>query len=887
MRGAGRWSEALLLGVALGAIGACGSTPLDADADAGADASADAGGIDGPDVGTAADTQVVGDTASSAGLGDAAVADVGDTAVAGPEVEQASADAADGTGVDAGDDGATEALPPPPECTYEADPGAVTIQRLNRAEYDNTILDLLLDDSAPAREFPPDDHGYGFDHISDVLTVSPLLFEKHERAVSRLVETLLARETKKTTVFEEEAEDLGGTAGAASGLFWNLWSNGTVTATFDVVEAGVYLASSRVSADQAGPELAAFTLAVDGVDVQTFATAASGGSVATYGIAVALAPGAHLVSVSFINDYWEEGVSDRNLKVDSIRLEGPYEPGATTLHVEAEAEPTLLGTAPFGPDAPYQLEVDVPIAGTWRLFVRGATGDATAQAPVDVAVDGEVAGTLTVGTLGGSASEDELALALPEGPVTISLSTAGTPILLDFLRLFGPADIGQPPPSEAFAAVVTCEPTVEGTPCVEAIVTDFARRAWRRQATADEIAGLLGMAQLALDEGDDAMVGLELALRATLLSPHFVFRPQVDLELDAIEPRPLTSYELATRLSFALWSRPPDDELGALADSGLLQDDGLLEEQIRRMIDDPRSGALIDNFAGQWLQLRALDDVFRDAETFPDFDEDLAAAMRLETELVFEELLHGDASFLDLLDADFTYVNADLGEFYGLPTFGGEAFKRVSTVGTKRRGVLTHGSVLTVTSHTFRTSPVKRGKWVLGQLLCQEPPPPPPGVEGLMEEQMDTEEPKSIRELMEQHLTDPTCAACHQAMDPIGFALENFDAIGDWRSEDNGFEIDATGVLPDGSAFDGALELAAVLRDNPATARCIVTRLFIYLVGRAEGQGDRCEVDEITANWAAEGYPLRELIVRLLMSDSFRLRTPPGAVAGTDEEVSP
>ncbi len=263
--------------------------------------------------------------------------------------EDASEGAADAQGADTAGDAA--GADPQQGCTYTPDPGAVTIQRLNRAEYDNTVLDLLLDASAPARDFPPDDHGYGFDHISDVLTVSPLLFEKHERAVGRLVETLLTREVKGTTVFEAEAEDLGGSVGAVAGLFWNLWANGTVTAEFEVAEGGIWLASARVSGQQAGPELVALELRVDDVALGAHHTASANGSIATYAAAVQLSPGPHTVQVAFLNDYWIEGVEDRNLLVDSLRIEGPFQPGAVSLHVEADSPPSADGMAVLASDA--------------------------------------------------------------------------------------------------------------------------------------------------------------------------------------------------------------------------------------------------------------------------------------------------------------------------------------------------------------------------------------------------------------------------------------------------------------------------------------------------------------------------------------------------------
>ncbi len=767
-----------------------------------------------------------------------------------------------------------------PKACEPRDPGAVTIQRLNRDEYDRTLADLLGDQSGPSSTFPPDDSVLGYDNIASALSVSPLLFEKHERVVTGLVEEALTVEVPTPEVHHFEAELLGGSAGGVAGAGWNLWSNGTVSAEVELA-AGTWLLSARVFGQQAGPALAEMNLALGDtvVPVQVAADAAGPG---VYAITAPLTAGPHVASVTFTNDYWDpDAGEDRNLVVDWLRLEGPFPDVMQALHLEPEAGEPLDGFAHLA--AGEALAVPgVTAAGTWRVVGRVFN---QLGAPTDIALEagGEAlevipledlgSAVMFTATLTAEAALDDLSLVADAGPLDV-----------DFVRVEGPLDLPVPPKPAGWDEIMVCEPTPGAeAECAREVVGVLARRAWRRPVTEAEVDGAMALYDLAVTEGAAPIIGIQLAVEAVLLSPHFLFRPQVDPDLDAVEPRPLTDHELAARLAYALWSTMPDDELSSVADMGLLQDDVVLEEQTLRMLDDPRSVALVDNFAGQWLQLRRLDDVFRDAEAFPDFDDELAAAMRTETELLFEELLTSDMSFLDLVDAEFTWVDERLGEFYGLPVSPGQAFEKVSTAGTQRRGILGHASVLTVTSHTFRTSPVQRGKWVLGQLLCRQPPAPPPGVDALVEP-AEGDPPKSLKERMAQHLADPTCAVCHAEMDPIGFALENFDAIGAWRDDYDGLAIDATSEMPDGTQLDGLDSLVAVIKQDPDTALCMSTHVFRYLMGRGDAEGDACELAEIRADWEAGGYRLRDLISRMVMSEAFRLRQPPGGPDAEDDE---
>jgi hypothetical protein len=407
------------------------------------------------------------------------------------------------------------------------------------------------------------------------------------------------------------------------------------------------------------------------------------------------------------------------------------------------------------------------------------------------------------------------------------------------------------------------------TPCLRQIAERFGKRAWRRPLTAEELDRLVVLAQAGLDAGDDVESAMRAMLGSMLVSPHFLFRVELDPDPSSTAPHPLSDYELASRLSYFLWSSMPDDTLFEVADSGMLQDDATLAAQVQRMLDDEKASALLDNFAGQWLFIRALDDHTPDYATFPDFDDALRAAMRTETELFVREFLFGDETLDRLLTADFTFANDRLADHYGLPSPGGATLERVTLTGGERRGLLTQGSLLTVTSFPTRTSPVKRGKWVLEQLLCEPPPPPPPGVEGLTKEDMPT---GSLRERMEQHRSNPECAACHTSMDPIGFGFEQYDGIGTFRTRDQSFAIDPSGMLPGGAAFAGPLELAALLASDARLPHCMAEQLFIYALGRGPARHDQADLDAIAEGFVAGGHRFRQLAELVATSHAFRYR---------------
>jgi Protein of unknown function (DUF1592)/Protein of unknown function (DUF1588)/Protein of unknown function (DUF1585)/Protein of unknown function (DUF1595) len=389
----------------------------------------------------------------------------------------------------------------------------------------------------------------------------------------------------------------------------------------------------------------------------------------------------------------------------------------------------------------------------------------------------------------------------------------------------------------------------------------------------DEVGRYVELVDDAARNGEPFERRIQLAVTAILLSPHFLFR--VELDPPGFAPgqvRSLDDFELASRLSYFLWSSMPDEELFRLAQQGKLHEDGVVEAQARRMLKDPRSRALVDNFAAQWLQLRSLRTATRDPARYPGYDLPLRGAMRRESELFFEAVMREDRSVLEFLDADFTFVNDRLAAHYGLPPVAGGQFRRVALVGDRRGGLITQASVLTVTSNPTRTSPVKRGKWVLEQILGAPPPPPLPNVPELSESSRGTR-PSTLRQRLEEHRANPSCANCHAKMDPIGFGLENFDATGAWRTREGSLPIDASGSLPSGQTFRGPEGLKAFLMSRKDDfARCLTRKMMTYALGRGLGPADRAAVDRVVAALARDGYRFSSLVVGVVKSDPFRKR---------------
>jgi hypothetical protein len=423
--------------------------------------------------------------------------------------------------------------------------------------------------------------------------------------------------------------------------------------------------------------------------------------------------------------------------------------------------------------------------------------------------------------------------------------------------------------------IFVCQPSsrVGEEACANKILATLARRAYRRPVTDEDVQTLLRFYGTGRGDGGFES-GIGLALERMLVGPEFLFRT----ERDPINAAPntvhrITDLELASRLSFFLWSSIPDDELLDLAERGRLRDSAVLEQQVRRMLADARSSSLITSFAAQWLHLRNLNSMSPDLERFPYFDENLREAFRQETELFFESVLHEDRSVLDLLSADYTFVNERLASHYGIPGIYGSHFRRVRSTDGNRGGLLGHGSILTVTSYANRTSPVVRGKWVLDNILGTPPPPPPPNVPEL--KARDTQgKVLSMRGQMEQHRANPVCASCHRVMDPLGFALENFDGVGRWRTTDASELIDASGAMPDGTPFRGPTELREVLlqKRREQFASTVADRLLTYALGRGLEYYDAPVVRSIVREAAPGGYKLSALLLGVTKSAPFQMK---------------
>ncbi len=632
------------------------------------------------------------------------------------------------------------------------DPGRVTIRRLNRTEYNNTLRDLLGIDLKPADAFPSDDVGYGFDHIGDVLSMPPVLLERYLAAAEKVVEA---------AIVSPDADR----APVQSGKGRTLASAGETGMDLEAGRTGDYLLRVRAWGDQAGPEVVKMTLRLDSQDVQTMEVEATNGAPQYYEVRLNVPAGKHHFAARFINDYYKPDDPDpknrdRNLIVEKLEVQGP------------------------------------------------------------------------IGVLPGSlpASHTKLITCRPDG-------------------IADPAD------------------------CARVILRPFVTRAYRRPATGDEIDRLTRLVVAATKSGDSFERGIQLAVEAVLVSPHFLFR--IELDHDPLNPqaiRTINDFELATRLSYFLWSSLPDEELMRLAGEGALRKEGNLAAQVGRMLKDPRSVALVDNFFGQWLQLRNLRLINPDKKQFPAFDEALRNAMETETRLFCEAFVREDRSLLEFLDANFTFVNERLAKHYGIPGVQGEEFRRVTLDGGERGGLLGHASVLTVTSNPTRTSPVKRGKWVLENLLNAPPPPPPPNIPEL-KEAGDKKLEGTLRQRMEQHRENPACANCHAQMDALGFGLENYDPVGAWRLKEGEHDIDPSGTLPGGASFKSPSELKAILKARDGEfRRCLAEKLLTYALGRGLEYYDRCTVDTIVNNVKTNHDKFAALVLEIVNSDAFQKR---------------
>jgi hypothetical protein len=452
------------------------------------------------------------------------------------------------------------------------------------------------------------------------------------------------------------------------------------------------------------------------------------------------------------------------------------------------------------------------------------------------------------------------------------LDITGDPSV-DRISVEGPFDAAGVGDTPSRRKIFICKPSAKDElPCANQILSTLMRRAYRRPLKEGDLESPLSFYQRRRNNGGSFDAGIEAALQFILASPEFLFR----FEPDPASLAPESAYRigdvaLASRLSFFLWSSIPDDQLLNLASQGKLHEPAVLEQQVKRMLADPKSEALIDNFAEQWLFLRNLKNSSPDLEAFPDFDDNLRQAMRRETKLFFDSIVHEDRNVMDLLTADYTFVNERLARHYGMTGVYGSQFRRVNITDEKRRGLLGQASILTVTSYPNRTSPVQRGKWILTNMLGTPPLPPLPNVPPLKES--DASKPTSLRERMEAHRANAICAGCHKVMDPIGFALENFDAIGRWRTKDDGSIIDPSGTLFNGAKVDGIVALRNAITSRPETFVGVMTeKMLTYALGRGVEYYDMPSVRKVVKDASAQNFRFSSLVLGVVNSTPFEMK---------------
>lgn len=701
-----------------------------------------------------------------------------------------------------------------------ADPGRVTARRLNRTEYNNTIRDLLGVDVRPADDFPQDDSGYGFDNIADVLSLSPVLMEKYISAADKVARLALFGPPLLEPTLTRLRSD-GRRPGDAR----------TIPTEYDLTglsHPNAFHAIHRVPVD-----------------------------------------GEYIVRVVL------GGVRPKASEPVAISLWIDQQPLKSVVHDPEEA-------ASFGVDRQ-------DFGGQITEFrVRLAAGDRWLSVAIPRIYEGlpprynglnpskRPSPLPAQFTPPDNATPERIALArkrFDEAQAELEKIPLNG-VRVSTVEIAGPYSFVPGPSRESVEKIYTCghRNGAHQRWCATRIMGDLARRAFRRPVSSAELQKFVGLIEKVQQEEDSLIEGLAVGIQALLVSPDFLFRIERDSTIPAARTsHPITPHELATRLSYFLWASMPDDELRRAADSGTLREPRGLAAQVQRMLRDPKARALAEHFGGQWLQFRALESITRDRDRFPDFEDYLRLSMRRETELFIEHVIREDGSILDFIDGRYSFINERLARHYGIPGVSGPEFRRVDLTGSPRGGVLTQASVLTVSSYPTRTSPVLRGKWILDNLLNAPPPEPPADVPNLDEKALGSS--ASMRDQMEAHRSIPTCAACHRRMDPLGFGLENFDAVGAWRTMDGKFAIDASGSLPDGRTFRGPDELRSILTaDRHAFAQSLTSKLLIYALGRGLERYDTQTVKLIANRLPASDYRFSGLVLEIVNSLPFQSR---------------
>jgi mono/diheme cytochrome c family protein len=536
-----------------------------------------------------------------------------------------------------------------------------------------------------------------------------------------------------------------------------------------------------------------------------------------------------------------------------------------------------------GLEHPHQIEITIDGARVFLTTVGGETEksepgevitdrsdavDARLQVRVPVTAGPHAVGATFIRKIGGGSQRLRPFLRSSAG----TYDSTGRPHI-ETLSVAGPFNPTGPSTTPSRERIFACRPTSRNQEdeCASRILSTIMRRAFRRPVTKPELARVMEFYAAGRKKGrfDE---GIQLGLRRILASPSFVFRAEDDGGVKSGTTHRVSDLELASRLSFFLWSSIPDDTLLELAGKNQLSQPAVLEKQVRRMLADPRADALVSNFAGQWLHLRNLKTIAPNHDEFPDFDDTLREAFQREAELFFASVMREDHNVLDLLTANYTFVNERLAKHYGVPYVYGSQFRRVTLQDDARRGLLGKGAILMVTSRADRTAPVLRGKWILENVLGTPPPPPLPNVPPLVASSEAA--PRTLRERMEQHRASPTCAGCHKVLDPLGFALENFDGIGGWRTREAGLPIDASGLLADGTKVDGVVALRnALVARSDIFVQTLTEKLMIYALGRGLQAYDMPAVRDIVRQAAKQDYRFSALIMGVVTATPFQMRT--------------
>jgi len=697
----------------------------------------------------------------------------------------------------------------------QPNPGRVMVHRLNRTEYTNAVRDLLALDIDPQAMLGPDETGYGFDNIADVLTISPGLLERYKLAAWKISRLAVGDSSIRPSVETYKVSRFLDQAGRIS---------------------------EELPFGSRGGVVIQHTFPLDG----------------EYSLRLGLQ---RAYAQNVIKGLTEREEIDVRLDGQRIRL-------------------FAIGGECVGSDEPRCKEFRPQLNVASGVRVLPAEYDLYADKDLEVRFAAK-AGPATI-----TVTFADRSAAVPEGggaarpPLSASLGDTGAGLMsLDKVQIEGPFASTVPADTPSRRQIFVCHPKKpeDERSCAAAILLKLARRAYRRPVSDQEVEVLLDFFRTGRKDGGFDR-GIQLATEALLMSPNFLLR----VEESPAGGAPgsvfrVKDMDLASRLSFFLWNSIPDDELITLAGAGKLGDDKVLEQQVRRMMADRKAGAWIENFFAQWFSLRDLQNVAPDPATFPDFDDNLRDAFLRETELFIESQVRDDRPATELLTANYTFLNERLAKFYGVPHVYGTRFRRVELTDPNRQGLLGQGSILTVTSYSTRTSPVVRGKWLLTNILGSPPPAPPPNVPALVENGEGGAAPSSVRERMEKHRSNAVCASCHRRIDPMGFALENFSAIGRWRTTEYDLPIDATGAFPDGRRFSNPAEFRKILlTEREEFVKTLTTKLLTYAVGRGAEYYDMPAVRAIMRDAASSNYRWSALTLALVKSVPFRMnRTAP------------